>query len=493
MKRETCAQLFRRLIGSVVLLAYLASCTHLPSGQKAFDSFEQCIAGNLGLAAAGGVAVGALGKALVKQVTGDRNTQNAVGVTAGVAAAVMIGLTAWRKCAAVYNTSEPIAQSASAPPPPPLPAAAERRSPGLNLSRLEVRVEGSENDPPIPEFDFAYVAADAAAKDIKARFRHKVEIVRFKADDNDKLILADAKGDTLRDSAGKTIPLEAAVRMPRDRLHWVTIADDGKDDYVEDVIIQQGQRASYRHKLQIPPRAQLPLPLPVPMRYSVTVEVDLFKSALAVDFTLLNTGERPKRFAAAVAASVVERATAISPPAPAPAPVAPAPKAEERKAAAAASPPARVPAAPVPRVDERKAAPATKLPEAVAVAPAARPPVAAPAVPGPRAEVPKAPPAVAPSASIPAAPEPRPAESRAPPAVAAQGFAATHTLRRDTLIHNAASLDARSTGRLTRNSSVQIVEPAGFNVTNRPRDWVRIVTQTGLSGWLQAGELEEIR
>jgi DMSO reductase anchor subunit len=115
MKRGSCARLFRRMTASVALLAYLASCTHLPSGQKAFDSFDQCIAANLGLAAVGGVAIGALGKALTKQITGDKNTQNAVGVSAGVAAAVMIGLTAWRKCAAVYNTSEPSAQPASAP------------------------------------------------------------------------------------------------------------------------------------------------------------------------------------------------------------------------------------------------------------------------------------------------------------------------------------------------------------------------------------------
>jgi hypothetical protein len=332
MKREICSRLFRRLTASVVLLAYLASCTHMPSGQKAFDNFDQCIAANLGIATAGGVAIGALGKALAKQITGDRSTQNAVGVTAGVAAAVMIGLTAWRKCAAVYSTSEPIAQPASAQPPP---AAAQRPRPGLNLERLEIRVEGTENDPPVPEFDFTYVAEDAAARDIKARFRHKVEIVRFKADDNDKLILADAMGETLRDSSGKPIPLEAAMRMPRERLHWVTIAEDGKDDYVEDVIIQQGQRASYRHKLQIPPRAQLPLPLPVPMRYTVTVETDQFKSARTVDFALLGASERPKRYTANAAVGGGDRAPAAAPAATAPA--AQAPKAEERKPAPAAT------------------------------------------------------------------------------------------------------------------------------------------------------------
>ncbi len=332
MKRGTCARLFRRLTASVVLLAYLASCTHLPSGQKAFDNFEQCIAANLGIAAVGGFAIGALGTALAKQITGDRSTQNAVGVTAGVAAAVMIGLTAWRKCAAVYSTSEPIAQPAGAQPPP---AVAQRRRPGLSLDRLEVRVEGTENDPPVPEFDFTYIAEDAAARDIKARFRHKVEIVRFKADDNDKLILADAMGETLRDSSGKPIPLEAAMRMSRDRLHWMTIAEEGKDDYVEDVIIQQGQRASYRHKLQIPPRAQLPLPLPVPMRYTVTVEAGQFKSARTVDFALLDKDERPQRFTASASRGGEDRVPAAAPPASAPA--APASGVEEPKPAPAAT------------------------------------------------------------------------------------------------------------------------------------------------------------
>ncbi len=340
MKPYICSRVLRRLTATVVLVTYLASCTHMPSGQKAFDTFEQCIAANLGLATAGGFAIGALGKSLAKQITGDRGTVNAVAVSAGVAAAVMIGMTAWRKCAAVYNTSEPIAQPTSAQPPP----AVQRRRPGLSLDKLDVRVEGTENDPPIPEFDITYVAEDAAAKDIKARFRHKVEIVRFKADDNDRLILADAAGETLHDGSGRPIPLEAAMRMPRERLHWVTIAEEGKDDYVEDVVIQQGIRAGYRHKLQIPPRAQLPLPLPVPMRYTVTVEVEQFKSARAVDFALLGTGERPKRFSA-VADRGSERQ---APPAP--------PQAAQQAAPPPAAPIA--PAAPAPRTEEPKAAPA---------------------------------------------------------------------------------------------------------------------------------------
>src|SRR5690349_6097748 len=160
------ARLARRAIAATVLVTYLASCTHTPTGQKAFETFDQCIAANLGLAAGAGAGIGALGAALTKQVTGDRGTATKVGVAAGVAAAVMIGLAAWKKCAAVYNTSERVGAPAPAQPPA---ASAPRRRPGINVERLEVRVEGTENDPPIPEFAIAFAAENPDAKDIKAR------------------------------------------------------------------------------------------------------------------------------------------------------------------------------------------------------------------------------------------------------------------------------------------------------------------------------------
>lgn len=299
MKRSSTFHWFQRFTASVLLIVYLAGCTHMPTGEKAFDSFDSCFASNLGLAAAGGIGAGLLSTQLAKQFTDNKSKAKTIGVVTGVAATTMIAMTAWRKCAAVYNKSEPVV---SAPESQPVqPKADVRRKPGLNLDRLDVKVEGNENDPPVPEFDFSYVAEDAAAKDIPATFRHKVEIVRFKADDNDKLILANAQGDALLDSAGNPIPLNAANKMPRERLHWVTIAEEGKDDYVEDVIIQQGQRTSYRHKLLIPSRAQLPLPLPVPMRYTLTIEAGQQKSSRTVDFALLGTAERPKRYSSGVA------------------------------------------------------------------------------------------------------------------------------------------------------------------------------------------------
>jgi hypothetical protein len=147
------------------------------------------------------------------------------------------------------------------------------------------------------------MAASPAAKDIKAKFRHKVEIVRFKATDDNRMILVDSSGNTMRDKSGKEIPLEAAARMPREQLAWVSIAEEGRDDYIEDVVIQQGQNASYRHKLQVPPRAQLPLPLPVPMRYTLTVEAENMTTSRSVDFSILATAERPKVYAASGANS----------------------------------------------------------------------------------------------------------------------------------------------------------------------------------------------
>lgn len=301
MKQMGGARWFKRITAGAVLVAYAAGCTHMPSGEKAFDSFESCFASNLGLAAVGGVGVGMLTKSILSG--SDKGTATAVGAAAGIATAALIAMTAWRKCAAVYSKSEPVAQQ---PEAQALPAAARRqRKQSLNLDKLEMRVEGTENDPPVPEFSFTFLAEDPAAKDIKARFRHKVEIVRFMADSEDKLVLADAKGHAMLDAAGKPIPLEAAIKMPRDRLQWVTIADEGKDDYVEDVVIQQG-RGTFRHKLQIPPRAQLPLPLPVPMRYTLTVEAEHMKSASTVDFALLDKSGRPKRYTGSPAVNSVE-------------------------------------------------------------------------------------------------------------------------------------------------------------------------------------------
>lgn len=296
---------FRRSSASVVVIAYLAGCTHMPGGEKAFESFDSCFAANLGLAAGGGVAVGALGAHFAKKAGVGGSAATAIGTTAGVATASAIAMTAWRKCAAVYNKSEPIARASETRPP-----VSQAGKAALNLERLDVRVDGTENDPPIPEFDFSFFTGNPASKDIKAKFRHKVEIVRFRAGDNDKLVLADAKGDALLDDSGKQIPLEAAIRMPRSRLQWVSIAEEGKDDYVEDVIIQQGQRMSYRHKLMVPPRDKLPLPLPVPMRYTLSVEAENMKSVRAVDFAILGTGERPKRYVASATSNTNEAAAA---------------------------------------------------------------------------------------------------------------------------------------------------------------------------------------
>lgn len=304
---------FWRIIATFLLVSYSVACTHMPTGEKAFDSFETCFASNLGLAAFGGIGVGILGSKLVKGMTGDKSTGKTIGTAAGVAAATMIAVTAWRKCGAVYNKSEVVAPAAARPS---AAVAATSQQPRLSLDRLEVHVEGTENDPPIPEFDFSMAATDPAAKDIKAQFRHRVEIVRFTATNDDRLVLADDKDEPLRDRSGKEIPLEAAARTPRERLSWVPIAEEGKEDYVEDVVIQQGSRARYRHKLQVPPRDKMPLPLPVPMRYTLTVEAENMKATRSVDFAILGTGDRPKRYVSSSQASALtpgQHATAGAP------------------------------------------------------------------------------------------------------------------------------------------------------------------------------------
>lgn len=297
-----------RILTVFLLITYSAACTHLPSGEKAFKTFESCFAANLGLATVGGIGAGILATQLAGGLTGSHSAARNVGTAAGVAVGVMIAMKAWKSCAAVYNKSEVVT--------PPTPTArpstsgtATTQTPRLSLDSLKVRVDGTENDPPQPEFALSYLAASSATRDIKAKFRHKVEIVRFTSTDDNKMILADNSGNAMHDSAGKTIPLEAAARMPRSQLAWVSIAEDGRDDYIEDVVIQQGASAIYRHKLQIPPRAQLPLPLPVPMRYTLAIEADNMTTTRNVDFFILNTADRPKLYAASGANAAANAAT----------------------------------------------------------------------------------------------------------------------------------------------------------------------------------------
>lgn len=395
-------KIIHRGIAASLIVAQVAACTHMPSGEKAFKSFDECVGANLGLAAVGGIAIGALAAAITRQGTDHRGTSNAVGVAAGIAATVMIGMVAWRKCAAVYSTSEVVAP----PPPQPAPAigapAQPQRRRGLSLDRMDVKVEGNDETPPVPEFSFTYGDDNPAAKDIKAKFRHKVEIVRFKALDDDRLVLADANDKPVLDASGKPIGLEQAINMPRDRLHWVTIAEEGKEDYVEDVVIQQGTSATYRHKLQIPPRKQLPLPLPVPMRYRLTVQVGELKATRNVDFALLKGQDRPKRFSAAggQGASANGQAAAVS----------------------------------------------TRN------------------VPGDAAK-----------------------------AVADKDFVGTHVTLRATAVYNQANAPRRAVGNLAVKAEVRVEEEAEVKVGGKPVKWVKVASKSGVSGWLAARALKELK
>src|SRR5256885_1218206 len=102
----------RRWMTASLLLVYTAGCTHMPSGEKAFDSFESCIGGNLGLAAVGGVAAGALGNVLAKQATGSKSAADTAGSATRGAAPGGIGMGAWGKSAGADSTSKNL------PPPP---------------------------------------------------------------------------------------------------------------------------------------------------------------------------------------------------------------------------------------------------------------------------------------------------------------------------------------------------------------------------------------
>jgi len=234
---------------------------------------------------------------VTKKATGDNKAALGAGIAVGGASAAMIGVVAWRKCAAVYAKSEVISTQ-------PLPAdvgAANgpARRAGLSFDRFDMRLEGGDDNAPIPEYEYTYVANDAATKDIAVRFRHKVEIARFTQTEDEKMVVADANGKPLLDSSGKPIPYEMAAKLPRDRLAWEPIiATPGDTDFVENNVIQQGTTKS-RFVVPMPTRAQLGLPLPIPMRHTVWIEVAEQKTSRMVDFGILPAAERPKLFASA--------------------------------------------------------------------------------------------------------------------------------------------------------------------------------------------------
>lgn len=90
-----------RILAVFLLVTYAAACTHLPSGEKAFKSFDSCFAANLGLATVGGIGAGILATQLAGGLTGSHSAARNVGAAAGVAVGVMIAMKAWKNCAAV--------------------------------------------------------------------------------------------------------------------------------------------------------------------------------------------------------------------------------------------------------------------------------------------------------------------------------------------------------------------------------------------------------
>ncbi len=408
-----------RVFCAALTIVHLAACTHLPTGEKAFKSFDECVAANLALAGLGGIGAGMLTAAITKSITGDRSAARAAGVAVGIASAVGIGMTAWKKCGAAYSTSELVATPTDAPPRRPASA-------GLSLDALGVAVEGDENTPPAPTFEFSYAAPDAAMKDIKAKFRHKVEIVRFKAQQDESLVVVDSK-DLPITEGGKPILLQDAHKQRRDRLTWVAIAEDGRDDYVEDVVIQQAARQKFRHKLMLPNREQLPIPLPVPMRYGVTVEVGAQTVTRSVDFLLLQGSARPRTFAATGGAARAD-ATAIAP-------------------------------------------------ETATNAVASQTPLSTENLTS-RSEAQSAPPSEATASTRALAPQ-------------SGAFVATHKLKRRVYIFDDTSARRKTVVQLNANTPLTILEQRSVPGGARATPWVRVSTAAGQTGWVQAAEVAE--
>jgi hypothetical protein len=406
-------------------------CTHLPSGKKAFNTFDECFSANVALAAAGGIGIGALTALITQKATGNSGAATATGVAAGAASAAAIGIVAWRKCAAVYAKSEVVATQ-------PLPAdvaaaTGPARPSGLWFDRFDTRVEGGDDTVPVPEYEYTYVANDAALKDIPVRLHHRIEIASFTQTEDKRMVVADASGKPLLDASGRPIPYEMAGKVPRERLAWEPILmNAGGSDFVEDNVIQQGTTKA-KFLIQMPTHTQLGLPLPIPMRHTVTIEVAEQKTARTVDFGILPAAERPKLFTSAPPANQVASAQARNQ----------VGAVAQRTNQAAAQAPVQVAARGLPKAQSNTVTAA-------------------------------APVSLAMNSTV-------------------STFQPTHAVKREIPVYSDSSAQRKVVGNLAARTPVQIEDRSQTRSGDRTIAWVKVATRSGFAGWIRAKELTEIR
>lgn len=268
----------RRTIASVAAVGLvIASCTHVPTGEKAFTTYGECMAANVGLGAVIGIGTGVL----IKKLTGS----TAAAVATGVAASMGVGLVAWKRCAAVYSTTTTTAQQSR----DDLIASGRvvaKPAPALTVDEFGARVD---RDAAVVHFDLGltFIADSTEEKDVPMTIRHRLGIAKMK-ESGDTLILVDDADQPLRGANGQPIPTTAFATADG------RIVYQDFYDKTDKEIIQQGSRKLV-HEL---PTAIQGLRYPMPMRYTVTVNVGRFVSETTLDFYLPDARERPKTFAA---------------------------------------------------------------------------------------------------------------------------------------------------------------------------------------------------
>ena len=278
----------------IVAACMVGSCTHMPSGEKAFKTFDECIAANMLLST--GVAIG------VGILTARATRSGAAGGVAGGATAVVLLHTAWKRCGAVYARTTTVAETRRETMVESglvSPAASST----LVFEKFEGRIDQQGN---AISFDlaFAYIADNPEERDITSQIRHRLEIVRM-GESGGQLVLVDADGKPLLDARGQAVLVSAFRTVPPERLAYEVFYDRSDKE-----IIQQGSR-TIRHELP----ANVPnLQLPVPMRYTVTVTAGRFQGDQTLEYFLPEPAERPQSFAARKPANII----ALQGPAPGP-------------------------------------------------------------------------------------------------------------------------------------------------------------------------------
>jgi hypothetical protein len=226
-------------------VAVMPACTHMPNGNKAFSSFEQCMVANGIGSAVVGVGVGVV---TTKLGAGSRG-----GIAAGLLTAGGALILSWQRCAAVYAVSH----HEAAPDAASATAIAPVARPSLVIDTLSVRA-GRPGQDLQTTVRYRLLLQDAHAKDVPVREVRVFRLPRMALDAQGRAVYTTAAGQPMFDKQGR--PLLVGAPVDPDTLAWQD------HPFPSDIVAQQGSR---RADGMLPTVAEMSPGMPYRLRFEL--------------------------------------------------------------------------------------------------------------------------------------------------------------------------------------------------------------------------------